>query len=337
VPVFGTAFESLFLLNSLNLDMRKSKKSFVQGLLSVFKESFLQFNNDKVVKLSAALAYYTIFSLAPMLVVIISLCSIFFGREAVQGEIFSQIDQFVGSNAAAEIQDILKKTTLNHDNILATVVGVITLLLGATGVFGEIQDSINFIWGLQTKPKKGIIKMLFNRLMSFSMVLVLGFLLLVSLVLNTFLSTFLAHLKSHLPDSLVDNLFVFDYLFILSVITLLFAFIFKALPDAKVKWADVWLAALITSVMFLIGKFLIGIYLQHNASISAYGAAGSVIVILLWVYFSALILYFGAEFAQVYTKYKGRSIEPNRYATWVEKNVTEKKSNIQVDKSAERK
>ncbi|HEY1056425.1 MAG TPA: YihY/virulence factor BrkB family protein, partial [Emticicia sp.] len=245
--------------------------------------------------------------------------------------IFSDISAFIGNDAALQIQDVLKKTTLNHDNLLATIIGLVILLLAATGMFGEIQDSINSIWGLKAKPRKGFIKMILNRLMSFSMVLVLGFIFIISLILNALLEGLLHRLEHIFSDTIINYLFVFDYGLMIIVTTLLFACILKVLPDAKILWKDVLVGAFTTSILFFIGKFVIGYYLKHNSSISAYGAAGSLILILLWVYYSAIILYFGAEFTQVYVRHKNRRIEPNRYAVWVEKNIVEKKFNTQIN------
>jgi membrane protein len=302
------------------------KKITLRSYWTIFRSAVTEFMNDRVLKLSAALAYYTVFSLAPMLVVIIALCSIFFGREAAQGQVFAQIDQFIGRDAAAQVQELLKRTALHHDNWFATTVGAITLLVGATGIFGEMQDSINFIWRLKAKPKKGFVKLLFNRLTSFSMLLVMGFILLVSLMLNTLLGTFFDHLKAHFPDALVNNMYIFNNIVMLAVTTFLFAFIFKALPDARIKWKEVWVSALVTALLFMLGKYLIGLYLEKFANISAYGAAGSFIVILLWVYYSSIILYFGAEFTQAYVRFKGSSIHPNKYAVWIENTVVEKRA-----------
>lgn len=311
-------------------DMKINKAGFKSGW-SITKDSFSEFSDDKVLKLSAALAYYTIFSLPSMLIVIIGLCSIFYGKDAIQGQIFTEISGFIGQDAALQVQDILKKTTLHHDNVLTTIVGFLTLLVAATGMFGEIQDSINSIWGLQTKPKKGFIKLLLNRLMSFSMVVVLGFILLVSLVLNALLEGFLHRLERYFSEAVINYFFILDYGIIIVVTTILFASILKVLPDAKIQWRDVWTGAFTTCILFLLGKFLIGYYLKNNESITAYGAAGSLILILLWVYYSAIILYFGAEFTQVYVRHKNRKIEPNKYAIWVEKNTVEKKLNTQIN------
>jgi len=309
----------------------KVNKAVFKNAWKITSESFSEFINDKVLKHSAALAYYTIFSLPSMLIVIIGLCSIFYGKEAIQGEVFSEISGYIGADAAKEVQNVLKNTTLKHDNVLTTVIGFITLLVAATGMFGEIQDSINSIWGLEAKPKKGFIKLLLNRLMSFSMVVVLGFILLVSLVLNALLEGLMHRLEHFFSEQVISYLFIVDYGLMIAVTTLLFASILKVLPDAKVEWRDVWVGAFTTCVLFLLGKFLIGYYLKHNSSISAYGAAGSLILILLWVYYSAIILYFGAEFTQVYVRFKKRKIEPNKYAVWVEKNTVEKKLNTQIN------
>lgn len=306
-------------------------KTIFKNSWKIISETFNEFLNDKVLKHSAALAYYTIFSLSSMLIVIIGLCSIFYGRDAITGEVFSGMSGIIGPQAAEEVQNILKSSTLHHDNILTTVVGLLTLLIAATGMFGEIQDSINSIWGLQAKPEKGFIKLLLNRAISFSMVVVLGFILLVSLVLNALLEGLLHRLEYFFSETVISYFFLLDYGVMIAVTTMLFASILKVLPDAKIEWRDVWVGAFATCLLFLLGKFLIGYYLKHNASISAYGAAGSLILILLWVYYSAIILYIGAEFTQVYVRFKNRKIQPNKYAVWVEKNTVEKKLNTQIN------
>lgn len=319
------------LIYNIRSMMAKIEKERFVNFWRILKDTGSEFIDDKVMRHSAALAYYTIFSLPAMLIVIIGLCGLFFGKEAIQGELFSEISGFIGKDAAAQVQEILAKTTLRHDNLVATIIGLVTLLVAATGMFGEIQDSINSIWGLKAKPERGFVKILINRFMSFSMVVVLGFILLVSLLLNAVLSGLLHKLERYFSETVVNYLFVLDYGVMIIVTTLLFASILKVLPDAKILWKDIWVGAFVTSVLFFIGKFAIGYYLEHNSSISAYGAAGSLILILLWVYYSAIILYFGAEFTQVYVRHKKRKIEPNRYAVWVEKNTVEKKFNTQIN------
>ncbi len=296
----------------------------------IFKDSFLEFIDDKVLKLSAALAYYTIFALPSLLIVVIGLCGILYGKQAVEGEIFFQIKDFVGAEAAIEIQHVIQKMAINKDSFVATIFGITTLLIGATGIFGEIQDSINTIWGLKTKPEKGWIKLLLNRVISFSMILILGFILIVSLLLNVLLHAFFNQLKKYFSEDLINSLYFLDQLIMFVIIAVLFAFIFKVLPDAKILWRDIWIGAFVTTVLFVIGKIVIGYYLSNMKQISAYGAAGSLILILLWVYYSAIILYFGAEFTQVFAKHHGRVIEPNKYAIWVERDMIEKTNITQI-------
>jgi membrane protein len=312
-------------------NMGGTKKQTFRNIWVIARDTFKEFGRDKVVKLSAALAYYTIFSLPSMLIVIVGVCSFFFGREAITGEIFRDMSSFIGKEAALQIQEVLKNSTLKHDSVVATIIGVVTLLVAATGMFGEIQDSINSIWGLQAKPKKGWIKMLVNRVVSFSMVLVLGFVLLVSLILSALLEGFLDKLSHYFSDRVLGFMFVLDYAVMIVTTTILFAAILKVLPDAKIEWRDVWVGAFATCILFLIGKVLISYYLTTYSLISAYGAAGSMIVILLWVYYSAMILYLGAEFTQVYVRFHKRKIAPNKYAVWVEKNTVERKLNTLVN------
>lgn len=307
--------------------IRKSIKKH-SGIL---KDTFSEFLDDNVLKLSAALAYYTVFSLPAMIVVIVGLCSIFFRKEVIQGELFSEMSAFIGQDIAIELQNMLKVTTIYHDNFLATVVGLAALLFAASGMFGEIQDSLNTIWGLKAKPKRGFIKLVLNRLISFAMVLVLGFVLTVSLLLNALLEGFFHRLKVLFSEEVVNMVYAADHVMMILVTVLLIASILKVLPDAKIQWQDVWAGALITCALFMLGKFLIGYYLSHSTRVSAYGAAGSIILILLWVYYSAIILYFGAEFTQVYARHHNRKIQPNKYAVWVEKNTVEKQLNTQIN------
>lgn len=270
-----------------------------------------EFMNDKALKMSASLSYYTIFSLAPMLIIIISVCSIFFGKDAVQGQVFYQIRSMVGNNAASQIQEILKNSELSNQSGVALIVGIGTLLIGATGVFGEIQDSINAIWSLKVKPRKGWLKLIINRLLSFSMIISIGFLLLVSLMVNTLLDIFNARLQSFFPDVMVSLFYVLNMLLVFLVITCLFTLIFKVLPDGRLRWKDAIIGAGFTAVLFMIGKLLITLYLSQTQVVSAYGSAGSIVLVLLWVNYSSAILFFGAEFTKAYTIFFGQKIIPN--------------------------
>jgi membrane protein len=289
----------------------------------ILKQTVSDFLDDRGPKLSAALSYYTIFSIAPMLIVIITLCEVFLGRQAIEGSIYKEINTMVGNDAALQIQEMIKNAALSGDSVWATCIGVITLLIGATSVFGEIQDSINFIWELKARPKNGLIKILVNRLLSFSMVVTLGFILLVSLGLNGMITLFSGQLAHLFPEATVVLLYIINLALTFLIISVLFGVIFKVLPDAKVKWRHVRVGAITTAILFMIGKFAIGMYLGSSKVGSTYGAAGSIVIILLWVYYSAIILYFGAEFTQVYAQYHGERIEPNEYAVYIKKGTEE--------------
>ncbi|HYO23024.1 MAG TPA: YihY/virulence factor BrkB family protein [Flavisolibacter sp.] len=292
-------------------------KKFSFGLVwKSLKDAFTGFGDDKVTKLSASLAYYTGFSLAPLLVVIIAICGFFFGREAVQGTIDNQIQSFIGADAAKQIQDMIRNAAVSGKGTMATIIGVVTLLIGATTIFGEIQDSINDIWGLKPKPKVGIMKTLQTRLLSFGLIASLGFLLLVSLAATSVVEGIGDRLKAMLPDVTVIVFYIINLVLTLGVTTLLFAVIFKVLPDAKIKWKDIWPGAIATSILFIIGKFAISLYISKSDIGSTYGAAGSLAVILVWIYYSSIILYFGAEFTKAYALNKGARIVPNHYAQW---------------------
>jgi membrane protein len=249
----------------------------------LLKNTFLEFNDDNAIKLSAALAYYTIFALPPLLIIVITICGVFFGEEAVTGELYGQINGLVGNGAATQIQEAIKNVQLSGDNVFATVFGVVMLLIGASGVFAEIQSSINFIWGLRAKPDKGIKKFIQNRLMSFSMIASVGFLMLVSLFISTTLDLLSTRLKVYFPESTVYLFYVVNMIIVLASISTLFAIIFRTLPDGKIRWKDAFIGSGVTAVLFMIGKFAIGFYLGSSTVASVYGAAGSVIIILVWV------------------------------------------------------
>ncbi|NIG52742.1 YihY/virulence factor BrkB family protein [Chitinophaga sp. Cy-1792] len=285
----------------------------------VLKQSGSDFLDDKVLKLSAALSYYTIFSIAPMLIIIIFLCDIFLGKESIEGSVYGQIRSLVGNDATLQIKSMITNATLSNDVSWATVFGGAMLMVGATGVFAEIQDSINFIWKLKAKPKKsGIIKLLLNRLLSFSLVVSMGFILLVSLALNGLMEVMNHRLLAVFPEVEYVAVYAANLCITFLVITTLFAIIFKVLPDAKIRWKDVLVGAVATATLFMIGKFAIGFYLGASKVSSAYGAAGSIVIILLWVYYSAAILYFGAVFTRVWVQYFGSRIYPNEYAIWMQ-------------------
>ncbi|RYJ44425.1 YihY/virulence factor BrkB family protein [Flavobacterium beibuense] len=290
---------------------------------TLLKTTFSEFNNDNAIKLAASLSYYTIFSIAPLSIIIISICGLVFGEDAVRGEFYGQINEFVGSKAAAQIQEAITNTKLSGDNIFSLIVGLVILLIGASGVFVEIQSSINYIWELRAKPDKGLKKFIQNRLMSFSMIGVIGFLLMVSLLANTLLDVLNERLHSLLSDSTVYLVYVLNFVVVFIIITLLFSVIFRTLPDGYVKWKDTFVGSATTAILFMVGKFGISLYLGSSNVATAFGAAGSIIIILVWVYYSAIILYFGAEFTKVYARLYGKKITPKPYAVKIRKEIVE--------------
>ncbi len=302
--------------------LEKSKKYSLK-IWILLRETYKGFTDDSGMKLAASLSYYTIFSLPPLLIIIISLSGFFFGAESVRGELFGQINGLVGNSAALEIQDIIKNVKLSHSSSFATIFGIIILLAGASGIFVEIQDSINFIWGLKAKPKRGFIKFIKNRLMSFSMIGSVGFLLLVGLIINSLMDVLNSRLANFFPKDSVYLFYALNLFIVFAIIALLFTVIFKTLPDGKVALHDCLIGASFTSFLFMIGKFAIGAYLGRSAIGSWYGAAGSVILILVWVYYSAVILYFGAEFTRAYAETHGDRIIPNGYAVQIIKHKIE--------------
>ena len=298
------------------MTFQTSIKRFFSNVWTLLKDSFNGFIDDRCLKLSAALAYYTVFSLAPLLVLVMSLISIFLGQEAIQGRVFSQINGLVGNQAAKQIQDMIKAVELSGKTSTAFVVGIVTLVIGATTIFVEIQDSVNLIWRVKAKPKRGWLKLLKDRLLSSSLVVSLGFLLLVSFIVNGLVLAMSDVLTRYIPKFGLILISGFNFLISTAVVTTLFAIIFKVLPDAKIAWRSVRWGAFFTALLFMLGRYLIGLYVETTTS--AYGAAGSLIVILVWIYYTAAILYFGAEFTQAYANHFGVKIEPADYAVYVE-------------------
>lgn len=293
--------------------MTKEKFS-IKGFWGLLKDTFKGFSDDKLTRLGGSLAYFTVFSLGPLLVVIISFCGIFLKREAIEGKVYGILQGFVGQDTAVQLQEMIKNASIGNSSTVAAIIGVVTLVIGATGVFAEIQDSINSIWGLKPKPKHGLVKLILNRLLSFSIIVSLAFLLLVSLTVTGIIEAVNNRLKSHFPDVTVYVFYILNLVMTLGTSMLIFAVIFKVLPDAKSKWKDVWTGAFVTAILFLGGKFLISFYISQTNIGSTYGAAGSLVVILAWIYYSSLILYIGAEFTKAYAVKYGSAIYPNSYA-----------------------
>lgn len=281
-------------------------------LWKLLKDTFTAWSKDNVPRHGAALAYYTVLSLVPLLVVIITMIGLIFGRQVGQSYILEQIGSLVGPQSAEAIRDMIQRASEPSTGIVATVTATVTLLFGASGVFAQLQDSLNSIWGV--KPKEGgLWGLIRDRFMSVAALLGTGFLLLVSLVLSAALSAVGKWFGGMLPAP-EFVLQILDLLISLAVITGLFAMIFKVLPDAQVAWSNVWVGAALTALLFTIGKFAIGFYLGKSDVGSAYGAAGSLVIVLIWVYYTAQILLFGAEFTQVYADRVGAGIVPSEHA-----------------------
>ncbi len=293
--------------------MKKKYTSVFSYLKTVFKE----FSSDDILKYSASLAYYTVFSMAPLLVIISTLAGIFYGKDAVQGQVYEQLQGLVGHAAAVQIQDIIKNIHLVGNSFFASIVSVIILLIGATTIFGEVQDSLNKIWGLRIKTKKTWWKLILTRLLSFSIILCIGFIMIVSLILNALVSAFGKFLGRYIHHFSVYFIETTEALLSFVIVTFLFSLMFKVLPDAKIKWKDVLFGGFITAVFFTLGKLAIGFYLGKSNLTTLYGAAASIIIIMIWVYYSSIILYLGAEFTKVHSKLYGGNIQPNEFAEWI--------------------
>lgn len=308
-------------------------KQKLEALFNFGKKVFQEWSDDKAPRLSAALAYYTVFSLAPLLIVVVAVAGLVFGASQAQSQILNQLSGLVGPSGADLIKSLLENANRPAAGILATIFGLIMIVLGATGVFGELKDSLNTIWNVAPKPDRGWMGMIRDRVLSFAMLLAIGFLLLVSLVLSAGLSAFGSWFSSHLGswELLAQAL---DIIISFVVVALLFAILFKFLPDVKIAWRDVWLGAIVTALLFTIGKFLIGFYLGNSNVTSPYGAAGSVIVLLIWVYYSAQILFFGAEVTQVYAYSYGSGVQPASDAVALSDAARVAQGTLKPDKAA---
>lgn len=281
--------------------------------IKLIQETIAEWNEDKASRLAAALAYYTIFSLAPLLIIAIAIAGSVFGETAAQNQIVGQIQGLVGHEAAQVIQTMILNASRPGAGTIASIVGVITLLFGASGLFGQLQDALNTIWEVTPRPDRGVVGVIRDRFWSFTMVLGTGFLLLVSLILSAVLTGVATYLQSLVPE-FVQVWQIVNLIVSFAVVTFLFALIYKVIPDAKIAWNDVWIGAIVTSLLFSIGRYVIGLYLGSSAIGSAYGAAGSLVILLVWVYYSAQILLLGAEFTQVYARRFGSRIQPAKNA-----------------------
>lgn len=286
----------------------------VKNMGSLLKETFTQWINRDPFRNSTVIAYYTIFSMPGLLIIIINLTGYFFEQQAVSDEIDQQIRALIGGKAAEDVQAIVSNANQSKGFTVSSIISLATLLFGATGVFYQLQQTLNLMWEVKPQPKRKLLKLVMDRLFSFGLILVVGFLLLVSLVLSTVLSMISNWVAAYFSDSLNIVFRLLDLSISLGVITLLFAAIYKFLPDVEIEWRDVWIGALVTSLLFVLAKFALGFYFAYSDPGSTYGAAGSIILIMLWVSYAGMILFFGAEFTRVYARRHGRRISPSEFA-----------------------
>jgi membrane protein len=300
------------------------KQSFFTAAFALLKQTAIEWIDDKAPQLGAALAYYTVFSLAPLILILLAVIGVLFRNDpnGAWSRITEQMSYFLDKSAVDVVQQIAQKASQPGKGTLATIIGIALALFGASGVFGQLQDALNTIWGVKAKPGAGVWGFLRARFISFAMIGGVCFLLLVSLIIEGALKAFSHYIQAQLPGGLAIAMaiyFIFDF----AVVVVLFAMIFKVLPDVKVRWHDVWIGSIITAIFFLIGKWALGLYLGSGTAASAYGAASSLITLLLWIYYSSQILLFGAEFTQVYAHSIDARIEPDDYAVCIEQREQE--------------
>ena len=263
---------------------------------------------------SAVIAYYAIFSMPGLLVIVISVGSLFFKRDIITGQLYTQISSIMGVETARQVQDMIISISQTNKSLLATIIGIIAVLLGATGVFVELQKALNIIWEVKAKPRRALFTVIRTRLFSFGLILSVGFLLLISLTITTFIAVMSDWVMNHWPNIVLIIFYVLNFIISFGVVMLLFALLFKILPDAKIKWKHLWWGSILTASLFILGKTAIGFYLSKTNPGSAYGAAGSIVLILLWVSYSSMILFYGAEFTRAYADYFTGNVSPTEVA-----------------------
>ncbi len=279
----------------------------------LLKETFKEWQKDKASRIAAALAYYTVFSISPLLVIAIAIAGAFFGQDTAQEQITAQLTSLVGEDGVKPILLALDNITQPRIRGLASLISILVLILGASGIFAQLQDALNTVWNVKPNPGQGILPFIRKRISSFLMVLAIGFLLMLSLILSAVVSTLSKYRIDFLPGSAIlwENL---GFIVSLGLLTFLFGLMFKYVPDVKIAWKDVFVGSVITAILFLFGKFLLGVYISKGSLGSAYGAAGSLVVFLAWVYYSAQIVLLGAEFTQVYSRLYGSKIRPRKHS-----------------------
>ncbi|MEO6902082.1 MAG: YihY/virulence factor BrkB family protein [Bacteroidia bacterium] len=314
------------------MQLKKTGKDIWQ----ITKKSTVAWYEADPFRQGAIISYYAIFSIPALLVIIIACAGLFFGKEAVSGHISSQISSIMGADTAVQLEKIIARSSEAKSTIFATIIGLVTLILGATGVFAQLQKSLDIIWEVEVKETKRMwLKTLKDRLFSFGLILSIGFLLLISLLLSTALTVFSDWITAYLPDFMLFLFRAISFVISFGVITVLFALMFKILPDVIIRWKDVWIGAMITAVLFIIGKFGLSLYFGKTSPASAYGAAGSIILIMLWVNYSSMIVFLGAEFTKQFASHYGREITPTKEAVRIiasEKQKEVETKNKAVDK-----
>ena len=306
------------------------KKVTFKSVIDIFKTAFQGFLDDKITKLSASLSYATMFSIAPFFIVLITIAGYFLGKPAAEGELYGKLQSLLGSELAVKLQDLVKNAAFKDKSFWSTITSVVIVILGATSVFAELQDSLNIIWGIKPKPKRGWLQIIKNRVLSFSIIISIGFIMLVSFVVNYTMQDLNDRLVFFYPDVAVIFFTILTFLIKALITVATFALIFKMLPDAKIKFKDVLVGAFATTILFLIGQNLISLYIEYSNPGSAYGKASFVIVIMLWVYFASLILYFGAEFTKAWAVKLGGNIYPEDYAVATEIIEVEKDKKVKA-------
>ncbi|MEZ5008390.1 MAG: YihY/virulence factor BrkB family protein [Chitinophagales bacterium] len=295
----------------------------IKHIPSLFKETYIAWNKDKPWRLSAVVAYYSILSLPALLVIIINTVGAIWGPDIVAGRLTDEFSSTLGPDAAESIKSIITNVQSEDKSVISTIIGIGALLFGATGVFFHLHISLNEIWGVKSNPDIRIKKIIFDRVKSFGFVLIIGFLLLISFIATAMISALTGYIKSLFPDLIIYLVYAIDIGLSLTIISVLFALIFKYLPDVNIQWKAIWVGAVLTAILFVLGKFLLGLYFGQLNPGSTYGAAGSIVLILLWVSYSCLILFFGAEFTWVFARRYGMKIHPNENAVFVKTKVVE--------------
>ena len=293
------------------------RKAIASGW-SVLKQTVNNFLDEDSFSYASSIAFSTIFSLPAILIIALGIATAFYERSVVQDELIRQVGWLIGPSSALEIENIIANATLDSNSTFAKIMGIITLTVGATAIFLSLQSSLNKIWGIKPKPRRGWVKFIINRLISLAMVISLGFVFLVSLLIDTVLVLFQEIITRFMEDVTLYVVTGINIVISLGFVALVFALIFKVLPDATIRWRDVWVGSVVTALLFTGGKYLIGFYLGNSSFNSAYGAAGSLVIILVWVYYSTIILLFGAELTSVYARERGSGITPYSNAVRVQ-------------------